>query len=57
MYRVARFFWAKLTKNWENKPNEHKIMYQTVESIPNGHKIHQHFPFQGPPKFGFLVLK
>jgi hypothetical protein len=21
------------------------------ENIPNGHKIYQHFPFQGPPKF------
>jgi hypothetical protein len=20
-------------------------------NIPNGHKIYQHFPFQGPPKF------
>jgi hypothetical protein len=26
-------------------------MYQMVITyIPNGHKIHQHFPIQGPPK-------
>jgi hypothetical protein len=29
-------------------------------NIPNGHKIYQHFPFQGPPKFtqmGIFGLK
>jgi hypothetical protein len=32
-----------------------------LSSIPNGHKIYKHFPFQGPakytPKIGILGLK
>jgi hypothetical protein len=24
--------------------------------VPNGRKIHQHFPFQGPPKFTQIVI-
>jgi hypothetical protein len=26
-------------------------IYKITTTLPNGHKIYQHFPFQGPPKF------
>jgi hypothetical protein len=41
----------------ENKiPNGHKINQIAIKNpmavnASNGHKIYQHFPFQGPPKF------
>jgi hypothetical protein len=49
--RVARFFLVqafqigkKCTKRPQNIPKGQKY-------IPNGHKIYQHLPFEGPPKF------
>jgi hypothetical protein len=68
--RVARFFlvhtWSyqnglKCTKWAQNVPNGH-INIPNVRKIhiPNGHKIYQHFPIEGPPKFtqiGILGLK
>jgi hypothetical protein len=27
-----------------------------AEYTPNGHKLQQHFPFQGPPKFAQIVF-
>jgi hypothetical protein len=33
---------------------------KSLQNIPNGHKINQHFPIQGPPKFtqiGIFGLK
>jgi hypothetical protein len=39
-----------MTTNYTKRPS----------NIPNGHKIYQHFPFQGPPKFtqtGIFGLK
>jgi hypothetical protein len=45
------------TKTGKNKQNDYK-MYQMatrctkgLSNITNGHKIYQHFPFQGPPKY------
>jgi hypothetical protein len=52
--RFARFFLVRTYQNEKNipinhtLPNCHKI-YQTVLNISKGHKIYQHFPFQGPP--------
>jgi hypothetical protein len=34
----------KNTKKWEN-------LHQMIPKLPNGFKIHQHFPFRGPPKY------
>jgi hypothetical protein len=66
------FSWSKHTKLGKiyqigkNIPNDDQP-YQTAinytkwtENIPNGHKIYQHFPFQGTPKFtqiGIFGLK
>jgi hypothetical protein len=47
----------KSTKWTQNVPNDHKTSQM---SIPNGHKIYQHFSIQGPPKFtqiGIFGLK
>jgi hypothetical protein len=27
-----------------------------VKYIPNGHKIYQYFPFEGPPKFTQIAI-
>jgi hypothetical protein len=36
-------------------PIEHKITKWPL-NIPNGHKIYQHFPFQGLPKFTQIFI-
>jgi hypothetical protein len=41
----------------KNIPNDQKMYQKDIRytkwllNIPNGHKIYQHFTFQGPPKF------
>jgi hypothetical protein len=54
------------TKTGKNVPNDHKPCQKAVNYtkwpyvIPNGHKIYQHFPIEGPPKFtkiGIFGLK
>jgi hypothetical protein len=45
--RAARFVFAQYTKVGKNVPHD----YEKAENIPNGQKIYQHFPPQGPPKF------
>jgi hypothetical protein len=53
------FSWSKHTKMGKNIPNYHTL-YQTSIKYTNGHKIYQHFLFQGPPKFtqiGIFGLK
>jgi hypothetical protein len=55
--RVARLFSVKYTKTWRNvqKRSQHFQMATQYNkcplNIPNGHKIYQYFPFQGPPKY------
>jgi hypothetical protein len=70
--RVARFLLMQFTKTGKNLPIYYKItkwpkIYQIAikyarwpYSIPNGHKMYQHFRFRGPPKFsqsGIFGLK
>jgi hypothetical protein len=48
---------SKHIKNGKNIPNYRKLNQMAIhcskfpKNIPNGHKIYQHVPFQGPPKF------
>jgi hypothetical protein len=50
--RVARFFSVQTYQNGKNIPSDHKlyqiaIKYTTwPKTVPSGHKIFQHFPFQ-----------
>jgi hypothetical protein len=63
---VARFLLVRDTKTGKNVHNEHKL-YQMIIKYPkcplnvqDGHKIYQHFPNQGTPKFtqiGIFGLK
>jgi hypothetical protein len=55
--RVARFFLVQTYQIGKNITNDHKL-YQTAinytkwrYNIPKGHKIYQHLPFKGSPKF------
>jgi hypothetical protein len=47
----------QFTNTGENVPNYHKISQVSIKYIkwpknsPNVHKIYQHIPLQGPPKF------
>jgi hypothetical protein len=50
----------------KNITNDHKLFQTAIDynkwtyNIPNGHKIYQHLPFKGPPKFaqtGIFGLK
>jgi hypothetical protein len=52
--------------NWEKYNKWPKLCQTAINytkwpyNIPNGHKIYQHLPFKGPPKFtqiGILVWK
>jgi hypothetical protein len=50
------FSWCNVPKRRENAPNANKITKWPL-NIPNGHKIYQHFLFQGPsnyPQFGIF---
>jgi hypothetical protein len=52
--RVARFFLAH-----GNKPGK-DVPTKSTQNVRNGHKIYQHFPIKGPPKFtpiGIFGLK
>jgi hypothetical protein len=64
--RVARFFLVHGTKAGKNVPNEHKMYHMVIEypkspqNATDGHKITQHFPIEGTPKFtqiGIFGLK
>jgi hypothetical protein len=55
--RVARFFLVQTYQIGKNITNDHKLYHPPInytkwpQNIPNGHKIYQHLPFKGPPKF------
>jgi hypothetical protein len=51
--RVARFFTIQYTKTGRIYHKTTKLPTYLTYNVPNGHKIYQYFPFQGPPKFGF----
>jgi hypothetical protein len=64
--QACQIFLTQLTETRENIPNYYNKtkwpkIYQMTVNIPNDHKIYQHFPSWGPPKFypklGFLVWK
>jgi hypothetical protein len=56
-YMVARFFLVQNTKMGENIPNYHELYQMSIkynkrpQNGPSVHKIYQHLPLQGPPKF------
>jgi hypothetical protein len=63
---VARFVLVQTYQNRKNIPNDQRLYQLAInytkwpQNIPNGHKIYEHFPFQGPPKFtqiGILGMK
>jgi hypothetical protein len=61
--RVARFFLVQTYRLLKNIPNDHKLhtpnfhkLYKRAITITKDHKIYQHFPFQGPPKFAQIWI-
>jgi hypothetical protein len=55
--RVARFFLVHTYQKGKSIPNNHRLYHTAIyytkwsNIIPNGRKIYQHFPFQGPPEY------
>jgi hypothetical protein len=55
--RVAKFFLFQTYQIGKNITNDHKLYKTGINytkwplNIRNGHKIRQHLPFKGPPKF------
>jgi hypothetical protein len=51
-FRIARFLLIQTYQKGKIISNGHTLYKITMPSnIPNGHKIYQHFTFQGPPKY------
>jgi hypothetical protein len=62
MFRVAKFFLIKTDQIGKNVTNNLKLYEIALNytkwtlNIPNGHKIYQHLPFKGPPKFTQICI-
>jgi hypothetical protein len=59
--RVARFVLGQRTKTIKNIPKNHTLMPQNITNgrkihITNGHKIYQHLPLHGTPKFSQIGI-